>query len=108
MQVKPLTPVSHSAAISYSGIPHKPNPPTAMVWLSLTISANADLAFSYTLLFIIYPPDKTKIEQINRLIINYPKIINILQSKLPNSQGGSLFTILTDSSVNVRNIIKSF
>ena len=77
MQVKPLTPVSRSAAISYSGIPHKPNPPTAMVWLSLTISANADLAFSYTLLFIIYPLDKTKIEQINRLMIqrfNDPKI----------------------------------
>lgn len=73
MQVKPLTPVSRSTAISYSGILHKPNPPTAMIWLSLTISANADLAFLYTLLFIIYPLNKTKIEQINRLIINYPK-----------------------------------
>jgi len=39
--VRPFTPESRSAAISASGMPHRPKPPTAMVWPSFTTPASA-------------------------------------------------------------------
>src|SRR5690606_13580624 len=41
MTVRSFTPESRSAAISASGVPHRPNPPTARVWPSATRSASA-------------------------------------------------------------------
>ncbi|MCD1280026.1 hypothetical protein DVY93_09720 [Psychrobacter sp. CCUG 69069] len=48
IQVKPLTPLSRSASISASGIPHRPKPPIASVRPSLTTSFNAASALLYT------------------------------------------------------------
>lgn len=48
MQSKYLTPVSFSAAIKNSGIPHSPNPPTRSLEL-LGISATAAAALGKTL-----------------------------------------------------------
>src|SRR5690606_32358452 len=47
MTVRFLTPESRSAAISASGMPHSPNPPTARVWPSATRSASAARASGY-------------------------------------------------------------
>lgn len=54
MQVRSLTPESRSAAISASGMPHKPNPPTAIIWPSFTTPARASFALAKTL-FIVCP-----------------------------------------------------
>src|SRR5512137_1825857 len=53
-QVRFLTPLSRSAAISASGMPHRPKPPTAIVCPSFTTSASAAAAEGYTL-FIVPP-----------------------------------------------------
>ncbi len=50
MHVSPFTPESRSAAISASGMPHRPKPPTAIVWPSATMPARAAAALGNTLL----------------------------------------------------------
>src|SRR5690606_1318444 len=49
MQVRFLTPESRSAAIRASGMPHRPKPPTAIIWPSSTTPASASSALAYTL-----------------------------------------------------------
>src|SRR5436305_5754028 len=48
--VRPLTPLSTSAWIRFSGIPHRPKPPAAMVIPSFSKPCSADSASAWTLL----------------------------------------------------------
>ena len=42
--VRSFTPLSRSAAMRFSGMPHSPNPPAAIVMLSLSRPASAAVA----------------------------------------------------------------
>ena len=42
--VRPFTPLSRSAAMRFSGMPHRPNPPAAIVMLSCNRPVRASVA----------------------------------------------------------------
>src|ERR1700757_5101791 len=48
--VRPLTPLSTTAWIRFSGMPHRPNPPAAIVMPSFSKPCKADSASGWTLL----------------------------------------------------------
>src|SRR5688572_18747300 len=54
MQVRPVTPDSFRAQIRASGMPHRPNPPTASTWLSATTPRRASTADGNTFCIGIY------------------------------------------------------
>ena len=47
--VRSRAPLSRNASIRSNGLPHNPNPPTAMVMLSRTMPASASVALGRTL-----------------------------------------------------------
>src|SRR5258707_15289296 len=53
--ISPFTPLSTSAAIRFSGMPHSPKPPAAMVMSSFSSPARADFASAKTLLISLAP-----------------------------------------------------